>query len=594
MSERSGEQAMLDRANLDARIAFVAASFLLAYAFSALLDRVGAPERFVGAAPPYFTILGLATLGFLLHSMRVSVYYTAGRALPAAYAGFANAAIVIAMLLPFAARLAGRSWGLGAVSGVFIGLAAAAIYLGPLLRKTGVFSISELLSARFSSPAPRIGLIAAVALSSALLAIAGGLIAVEALVDLTGANRVFAAFLISAASLVIAGPGGLAGVIWSAAAAAGVAVLGFGWPIAALALHGDLPSGLFFSGGTGWREAAGLLEAWRVTPLPMTLDVEIGATIAAALGVATLAPILAPAVTTPDTASARRAGYAAFFWTIIFALLAAAAIAASTLSLARATSGQPAERLPDAVYRASGRGLVSICGQYARGPSEAHRACVAQGVAPGAPLDAKDVRPTGGDYLLGALPQAAELGAAASGLLASAMVALGLALAAAGLQACATAFGHDAFYRLLRGEIDLTSRRLAVSRLTLVAVSTLGYLASVTGAVTPGVLIASAIAVSAACVAPSLGLAFWARAGDREALAALGGGVIGLGGALGAAQATHQIEIYALAALAGATLGVAMGILSGLSSRAEKPAARAFINRMLHGDGQMLQPDKGA
>lgn len=591
MTDRAGEQAMLERANLDARIAFVAASFLLAYAFTALLDRVGAPERFVGAAPAYFTVLGLATLGFLLHSMRVSVYYTASRAMPAAYAGFANAAIVIAMMLPFAARLAGRSWGLGTISGVFIGLAVGGFYLGPLLRKTGVFSISELLCARFPSAATRLGLIGAVALSSALLAVAGGLIAVEALVELTGANRVFAALLVGAASLVIAGPGGLSGVIWAAAAAAGVATLGFGWPIAALGLHGDLPEGLFF-GGSGWREAASLLEAWRVTPAPMTFDVEIGATAAAALGVATLAPILAPAVTTADTTRARRAGYAAFFWTIVFALLAAAAIAASTLSLARATSGQPPERLPEAVYRASGRGLISICGYYARGPSEAQRACAAQGVAPGAPLDAKDVRPIDGDYLLGALPQAADLGAAASGLLASAMVALGLALAAAGLQACATAFGHDALYRL-RGEIDLTSRRLAINRLTLVAVSTLGYVASVTGLVTPGVLIAAALAVSAACVAPALGLAFWARAGDREAMAALCGGAIGLLSALLAAQA-HRIEVYALAALAGATLGLALGLMSGFSSGAEKPAARAFINRLLHGDAQMLQPDKGA
>ncbi|MEF3366942.1 sodium:solute symporter, partial [Methylocystis sp. 9N] len=215
MSERSSEQAIVERAALDARIAFVAASFLLAYAFAALLDRVGAPERFVGAAPAYFTILGLATLGFLLHSMQVSVYYAAGRALPAAYAGFANAAIVIALLLPFTARLAGWSFGFGAVSGVFIGLAVAVLYLGPLLRKTGVFSISELLSARFSHGAPRLGLIGAVAVASALLAVAGGLIAVEALVDLTGANRIFAALLVGAAGLVIAGPGGLSGVTWA-------------------------------------------------------------------------------------------------------------------------------------------------------------------------------------------------------------------------------------------------------------------------------------------------------------------------------------------------------------------------------------------
>ncbi len=126
MSERSAEDAMLDRANLDARIAFVAAGFALAYAFVALLDRVGAPERFIGGAAPYFTILALAVLGFLLHSMRVSQYYTAGRAVPACYAGFANAAIVLGLLLPFASRLAGQSWGLGVVCGLFLGLAGAA------------------------------------------------------------------------------------------------------------------------------------------------------------------------------------------------------------------------------------------------------------------------------------------------------------------------------------------------------------------------------------------------------------------------------------------------------------------------------------
>ena len=52
MSDRSSEQAAVERANLDARIAFAAASFLLAYAFAALLDRVGAPERFAAAQCP--------------------------------------------------------------------------------------------------------------------------------------------------------------------------------------------------------------------------------------------------------------------------------------------------------------------------------------------------------------------------------------------------------------------------------------------------------------------------------------------------------------------------------------------------------------
>ena len=57
----------------------------------ATVDRVGAPERFVGAAAPWFTILALGTLGFLLHSTRVGAYYLADRLVPGAYAGFANA-----------------------------------------------------------------------------------------------------------------------------------------------------------------------------------------------------------------------------------------------------------------------------------------------------------------------------------------------------------------------------------------------------------------------------------------------------------------------------------------------------------------------
>ncbi|KAF2992420.1 sodium:solute symporter [Methylocystis sp. MJC1] len=591
MRERPGEAVLFDRATLDSRIAFVSASFLLAYGFTALLDRVGAPERFVAAAPPWFTVLALAALGFLLHSMRVSFYYAGGRAVPANYAGFANAAIAVALLLPFATRLAGRSWSVGVVAGAFLGLAGAALFLGPLLRKTGVFSISGLLAARFPSAAPRFGLVAAVALSSGLLAVAGGQMAVDALVDLSGAGRAFAAFTIAGAGLFIAGPGGLGGAVWAAAAAAGVALLGLGWPIAALGFRGELPVGLL--GGFGWPEAATLLSEWRIMPAPAGLGVEIGATLATAMGVLALAPILAPAVTTEDNESARASGVATFAWSLIFALLLAAAVATSALSLASQVSGQTVERLPESIYSASGRGLVEICGTKVRTPSQAQRACAAEKIPPGTPLRPVDVRPVDGDYLLGALPGAADLGAAASGLLTSAIVGLGLALAAVGLQACGAAVGHDALYRL-RGEIDLTSRRLAITRLALIAVATASYVASATQIVTPGGLIGLALGISAACVAPSLALAFWNRAGDREALAALLGGAAGLAAALLLEGPARKIEAYALAALAGATLGLAAGVMSGLASRDEKPAAIAFVRRVLRGDGQIVTPDKGA
>ncbi|HEY8161434.1 MAG TPA: sodium:solute symporter [Methylocystis sp.] len=591
MRERPGEALLFDRANLDLRIALVSAVFLLAYAFAALLDRVGAPERFVAAAPPWFTVLALAALGFLLHSMRVSFYYAASRAVPAPYAGFANAAVAVALLLPFATRLAGRSWQLGVVFGAFLGLAGATLFFGPLLRKTGAFSISGFLAARFPAGLPRSGLVAAVALSSGLLAVAGGQIAVDALVDLSGAGRTFAAFVIAGAGLFIAGPGGLGGAMWAACAAAGVALLGFGWPIATLGSLGELPVELF--GGAGWPEASSLLSAWRIMPTPMGPAVELGATLAIAMGVAALAPILAPAVATGGENAARASGISALIWSLVFALLIAAAIAASASSLAASVSGKSAERLPETVYAASRRGLVEICGAQAGTPSQAQRACAAQKIAPGAPLRPVDVRPVDGTYLLGALPGATDLGAAAAGLVASAIVAFGLALAAMGLQACGAAVGHDALYRM-RGEIDLTSRRLAITRLALVLVATGSYVASATQIVAPGGLIGLALGVSGACVAPSLALAFWTRAGDREALAALLAGGAGLGATLLLVGPARKIEVYALATLAGATLGLAAGALSAFSSQAEKPQAEAFVRRVLRGDGQIVTPDKGA
>jgi cation/acetate symporter len=591
MRERTGDFARFNRAVLDSRVAFVTASFLLAFGFAALLDRVGAPERFVGGAPPWLTLIALAVLGFLLHSMRVSFYYAGGRAIPAAYSGFASAAVAVALLLPFASRLAGRSWLLGVVSGAFLGLAIATLFLGPLLRRSGVFSLSGFLAIRYPTAAPRLPLIAAVALSSGLLAIAGTEMAADALVELTGAGRMFAAFAAASAGIVIVGPGGLGGAVWVAAAAAGVALVGFGWPIAALSFQGELPVGLF--GGAGWPESDELLSAWKLMPPSMGFFLETGATLAIALGVATLAPLLAPAVTTETPQSARASGVLTLGWSLIFALLVAAAVAASAISLAGAVAGQPPERLPASIYAASGRGLVGICEARAANPSQAQRACAAQNIAPGQPLRAADVRPVDSDWLLTALPASTGLGAASGGLLASALVAFGVALAALGLQACSAAVGHDALYRL-RGEIDLTSRRLALTRMALVVVSTAAYIVSLTQLVPPGGLIGLALAIAAACVAPAVALAFWDRAGDREAMAAFVGGAVTLAAGLAVAGSGRKIEAYALAALAGATVAMAAGVASALASREAKPAARAFIEQVLWGEGEIAKPDKGA
>ena len=208
-----------------------------------MLDRVGAPLALVEAVSPYFTILAFAVLGSLLHSMRVSTYYAAGRAVPFEYAGFAVAALVAGLILPFAPQFSGRSWLFGVAGGVFTGVVAIGFYLGPMLRKTGAFSFSELLAARFPSLATRLGVIALACATSALIALAGEQSAVDMLAGLLGGGRGVSAAVVGCAVLLIAGPGGMLGTIWTAAAAGAVAVVGLGWPALMLAWRGAPPFG---------------------------------------------------------------------------------------------------------------------------------------------------------------------------------------------------------------------------------------------------------------------------------------------------------------------------------------------------------------
>lgn len=589
MRHRTTTEAWPDRSALDGRIAFTIATFTLAYALVALLDRVGAPERLVGVVSPYFTVIALALLGFLLHSMRVSFYYAAGRLAPASYAGLANAAIIAGLASPFAAHLTGHASLAGLSAGFLLGVAGIALLMGPLLRKTGAFSLSDLLAARFDRLELRLGMIAIVAASSALAALAGYQTAVDALVGFTGTGRAFAAFFIGAAVLLIAGPGGLTGVVWSACVAGAVLVAGFGLPEFALTLRGaSLPSPI--GDGQSWAEATRLLESWRILTPSTGAWPDFVTTCGVGLGIFTLAPALMPALATRDAAGAARAGVVTLFWTLVMAALVATAIAASALTLSRATVGQAPERLPDALYSASSRGYLQICGARASGPAEARQACLARGLPAGAPLRAEDVV-SSPEYLIGGLPELSKLGAAFTGLLASAVIAAGLVLAAASLHACAAAVGHDAVYRL-RGESALTSRRLATTRLALVAVTALGSATSAADAIDARTLVGLALAISAAGFVPIVGLALWPRAQTKDTMAAQLSGVAIMTLILVASPAPG-VETLAAAGLAGAAAGLSLGFGSALLWSKETSENRAFVTRALYGDGKVLGQDKG-
>ena len=71
-----------ERAAIDGRVSFAVAAFALGAGLVALLDRVGVPERIVGLLGPILALGGLSLIGLLVHAVRISRFYAAGRAGP--------------------------------------------------------------------------------------------------------------------------------------------------------------------------------------------------------------------------------------------------------------------------------------------------------------------------------------------------------------------------------------------------------------------------------------------------------------------------------------------------------------------------------
>ncbi|MFO1169265.1 MAG: symporter-like protein, partial [Rhodoblastus sp.] len=231
MSSPATEEEARERDAIDGRVTFAIIAFVAAGGLIVLLDRVGVSERFVAAIGPTAALLALGLIGFLLRTMRISGFYAAGRAMPPVYAGFATAALATALIAPFTPPVSDLYSGAGVFAGFAFGLACAIFISGPYLRKTGAFSISDLIGARFDNMALRLGAALLVGVSSLLAGMAGFETAVSALSTIAGLTRTASAFVIAVVLAIVTVPGGLSGVVWAAVAAAGVAIAGFALPL---------------------------------------------------------------------------------------------------------------------------------------------------------------------------------------------------------------------------------------------------------------------------------------------------------------------------------------------------------------------------
>ena len=586
------DEDLLERAGIDGRVAFALAAFALGAGLVALLDRLGVPERLVSVLAPVAAAAGLATVGLLVRTMRVSRFYAAGRAVPGAYAGLALASIGVGLFLPFAPPAPGGTSFPGLLIGFGSGFFLAALVVGPFLRKTGAFSIPDLIASRFPNLALRLGVVAVVAAVGVLIGLAGFETAVRALMQTSGASRLSASILTGLVLILIVVPGGVTGVVWTATGAAGIFLAAFAFPMGILMSRGvDLPFPVLGDAAL-WTQALARMTEWHtVTTAPdQTMASVLVAAIA--IGVAVLAPLLSPAMTCRDGSSARRAGLAAVLWTGAFAALVGATMALTAQAFDQRMAGQRPDRLPDFVYSASAKGLVTICGQSVSRGSEAMDAC-RKLTGFNNVLRAEDYAATGAWLTIG-LPASRGLSVAFSGLVGAALTSVAMMIAAAGFQIVGTAIGHDAFYRV-RDSSALTSRRLAITRIVLiVAVVACGAIIHA-GDLDARTLIGLAIAFSTATLAPLLALSLWPRAAGADATIALLVGLATAEAVIVTGASSPSLERLAASAVIACVAAFVCGVATSLF-REGGPESQggAFVEGVLHGEQDVLNPDKGA
>ena len=581
----------IDRAAIDGWVAFATAAFLLGAGIFVLLDRIGAPERFVYLLGPTLAATGLATIGFMLRSMRISSFRAAGRALPGAYAGLAIAALGAGLAMSFTpsgpaeASLASLLAGLGA------GLLLSALWTGPLLRKTGAFSISGLLVTRFPSLTLRVGATLTTGAVGLCIGLAGLAMAQQSLAQAALLNPQSSALLVAAVVAAIVVPGGMAGLVWSATGAAGLLIAGVAAPLLLIIASGAAIPLPVLGDRMAFEQALAQMAQWRggsnAGAVPDALII-----LGLMLGVAALGPLLAPAIATPRPPEARRGGLLALVWCALMGLMAIVVAAASTQSLLAGGAGVRPGELPAFLLEASGHGFVGICGRHPQTIAQAREACAAMPGFAGL-LRASDITATS-DFLLLGLAQLRGFGAAFSGLAMAGRVAIALVLSAAGFLTLATALGENANHRM-QAASGLTSRRLAATRLILLAAIAGCAAQLVSHQPDPRLLIGAALALSAVAVAPLLLLSLWARAQGLDGAIALVTGLAVTEAIILLAGEPAQVSLVAAASVA----GFAAAVLAGFGASFLHPAdptseAAAFVHGLLHGEGDVLDPDKGA
>ena len=323
--------------------AFAATTFAVCVVAIAALDRAGAPDRLVRALGPVLALIALVVFGVGARNATLALFIAAGRRAPLTYVALAVAAVTAGAAVGLGMQTASPAQTVWPGAMVGVGLGAAA--LGPLIRRFGAASLGDVVATRFSNLMVRglFGIVAGAA--SSLVAFAGFGAAVAVVEALVTASRPAAETLVSAALLASVASGGLASLIWCAAATGGGVIL-----IALLALA--FPSEF---------AAAEKLPVLAAAALPALASPEaLASFIAAATGAACLIGAAPPTVACRSAGTAVRAGIEGVLLFIALAALSFSGVPVFLVDRGAATASPVAASVAGAATLAATLALASI------------------------------------------------------------------------------------------------------------------------------------------------------------------------------------------------------------------------------------------
>lgn len=309
------ERRTVSQTRIDGRAIFACAAYLIGVGLTFLLERIGAPTGLVRVLGPILALGVVALIGPLLRTTRIAAFYAADHAGAPRYGAAAFAAIAASLIFCADQDRGGATP--PPIIALAIGFACAGLLVGPLARGAGASSLRDVVATRFNYRPLRAALGLAFFAIGVLIAAAGYETAARTMAGLLGLSQDGAIAAIGVILALIVAPGGLAGLYWVAAAAAGMTGLVLFLPIV-LRVAADSSAGAPLLGG-GAAIAASLAHA--LPPLYGATSSEGGlGAVAIALGAAALPPLSTGAFASFTPQEARRAGFVGVSLAALFGL----------------------------------------------------------------------------------------------------------------------------------------------------------------------------------------------------------------------------------------------------------------------------------